>query len=187
MAFGNRGQAALEYLTTYGWAILVIVIVIVALAWLGVFGVQGQVPDRCAFQQGLGCVDLRISHLDNNGLDNKITSLVVRNDMGKTIYFCDLKCTTDLKRGVAPAECTSNGPAIQAGSQARISRSDASLASMGEYCEENFGGAWVHSTRQPGERYVGKILFYYSIAEDAGTGVKARMVDADIVSTVQAG
>jgi len=41
---GNkRAQAAMEFLTTYGWAILILLIVIVALANLGVFKAKGAV------------------------------------------------------------------------------------------------------------------------------------------------
>ncbi|MEM3418484.1 MAG: hypothetical protein QW285_05270, partial [Candidatus Nanoarchaeia archaeon] len=40
----KKAQAALEYLMTYGWAILVIVIVIAALYALGVFTPKASVP-----------------------------------------------------------------------------------------------------------------------------------------------
>ncbi|RLG18950.1 hypothetical protein DRN67_03725, partial [Candidatus Micrarchaeota archaeon] len=60
-AMKNRGQAAIEYLSTYGWAVLVIALVLAALVWLGVFNVQGQVQDRCSFPAGsLECHDLKI-------------------------------------------------------------------------------------------------------------------------------
>ena len=38
MRIGNKGQGAMEYLMTYGWAILVVMIVGVVLWQLGVFG-----------------------------------------------------------------------------------------------------------------------------------------------------
>jgi len=38
----NKGQSAMEYLMTYGWAILVVAIVLVGLAYLGVFDAGDQ-------------------------------------------------------------------------------------------------------------------------------------------------
>ncbi|HEX55264.1 MAG TPA: hypothetical protein ENF49_03960, partial [Candidatus Altiarchaeales archaeon] len=38
MRIGNKGQGAMEYLMTYGWAILVVMIVGVVLWQLGIFG-----------------------------------------------------------------------------------------------------------------------------------------------------
>ncbi len=38
MRFGNKGQGSFEYLMTYGWAILVVMIAGVALWQIGVFG-----------------------------------------------------------------------------------------------------------------------------------------------------
>lgn len=42
--FGKKGQSALEYLMTYGWALVVIVIVIAALFLFGVFST----PKNCS-------------------------------------------------------------------------------------------------------------------------------------------
>lgn len=43
----NKGQAALEYLMTYGWALVVMVVVIAALVALDIFNL-GSVTDTCA-------------------------------------------------------------------------------------------------------------------------------------------
>ena len=51
-----RLQAALEYLTTYGWAILIIAIAIAALFALGVFNAQGFVGQQCAISGGFACL-----------------------------------------------------------------------------------------------------------------------------------
>lgn len=39
----KKGQAAMEYLMTYGWAILIIVVVVAALYAMGVFRTKGRV------------------------------------------------------------------------------------------------------------------------------------------------
>jgi len=71
----RKGQAALEFLMTYGWAILVVLIVIGALAYFGVLNPNMLVPPKCTLETGLSCKDYRITA-------DKIT-LSVENGMGK--------------------------------------------------------------------------------------------------------
>ncbi|MGC8479124.1 MAG: hypothetical protein ACP5M9_00430 [Candidatus Micrarchaeia archaeon] len=49
-----KGQSAMEYLMTYGWAILIIAIVLVALFELGIFG-GSTLPTACVAQSGFVC------------------------------------------------------------------------------------------------------------------------------------
>jgi hypothetical protein len=53
--FNKKGQAALEFLTTYGWAFLVILVMIGALSYFGVFSPENYVPDQCNFGSVLSC------------------------------------------------------------------------------------------------------------------------------------
>ena len=56
MKFNNkRGQAAMEFLMTYGWAILAAVIAIGVLAAFGVFNPGGTLPTVCTIGAPLGC------------------------------------------------------------------------------------------------------------------------------------
>jgi hypothetical protein len=51
----RRGQAAVEYLTTYGWAILVLVIVFAALVGSGMLSPNFLVTDECSFGTYVKC------------------------------------------------------------------------------------------------------------------------------------
>jgi hypothetical protein len=51
----RKGQTAMEYLMTYGWAILIIMIVVVVLFYLGVFNL-GSTISQCTFPPGFTCV-----------------------------------------------------------------------------------------------------------------------------------
>ena len=51
----KKGQAALEFLTTYGWAFLVILVMIGALAYFGVLDPSNFVADRCVMGNPLTC------------------------------------------------------------------------------------------------------------------------------------
>ena len=51
----RKGQAAMEFLMTYGWAILAAVIVIAVLASFGVFSPDKYIPTSCVIEAPWGC------------------------------------------------------------------------------------------------------------------------------------
>ena len=48
----KKAQAAMEFLMTYGWAILVVLVVIGALAYFGVLNPRNLVPNSCKMTAG---------------------------------------------------------------------------------------------------------------------------------------
>jgi len=97
----KKGQAAMEFLMTYGWAILVVLIVIGALAYFGVLNPQQFLPQKCQFSTGLVCVDKQLTSDGaykfriSNGLGNaiEITKLVV--DDTQDFADCNVTLTAD--------------------------------------------------------------------------------------------
>jgi len=57
---GRRGQAALEYLVTYGWGFVAIIVIAGALAYFGFFSPSRYLPERCSFGSQLQCVDFQL-------------------------------------------------------------------------------------------------------------------------------
>jgi hypothetical protein len=53
----KRAQAAMEFLMTYGWAILVVLAAIGALAYFGVLSPSNLLPEKCEFPSGLTCTE----------------------------------------------------------------------------------------------------------------------------------
>ena len=51
----KKGQAAMEFLMTYGWAILVVLVAIGALAYFGVLSPSKFLPVSCTIEPGIGC------------------------------------------------------------------------------------------------------------------------------------
>ena len=72
----KRGQAAMEFLMTYGWAILVVLIAIGALAYFGVLNPDRFLGEKCTISTGSGlfCDDYNAV----NGTPDTI-NVVVRN------------------------------------------------------------------------------------------------------------
>lgn len=78
----TKAQAALEFLTTYGWAILVILITVSALAYFGILSPKNILPDRCLFTSGIECQDYQML-VSSSGDDT--FNLRLKNALGKTI------------------------------------------------------------------------------------------------------
>src|SRR3989338_2179283 len=91
----NKAQAALEFLTTYAWAFLVIVIMIGALAYFGVLSPSKLLPDRCNFGAEVGCnKDLLV--VDNvNGPTPSTLTMRLENNAGAPITVTSATATTD--------------------------------------------------------------------------------------------
>ncbi|MFA6073789.1 MAG: hypothetical protein WC758_06750 [Candidatus Woesearchaeota archaeon] len=101
--FGKKGQAALEFLTTYGWAFMVILVMIGALAYFGVLNPQNMVPDSCSITAGLTCVDAQVNTSD--------ASFSFINNMGEAITVTNLVINrggTEIFNGDPDAVCTFN-------------------------------------------------------------------------------
>ena len=73
----KKAQAAMEFLMTYGWAILVVLIAIAALAYFGVLNPGRYLPSSCRLVPGLGCEDFKVT-------TNAVT-LVIQNGMGQDL------------------------------------------------------------------------------------------------------
>jgi len=67
----------MEFLMTYGWAILVVLAAIAALAYFGVLSPEKFLPEKCILQPGIACVSHKVE-------PTQIT-LVISNGLGRTI------------------------------------------------------------------------------------------------------
>jgi len=56
----KKGQAAMEFLMTYGWAILVVLAAIGALAYFGVLSPDRFMPSKCMISGGFSCVEYKM-------------------------------------------------------------------------------------------------------------------------------
>ncbi len=74
----KKAQAAMEFLMTYGWAILVVLVAIGALAYFGVLSPDRFLPERCTGPSGMDC-------LDKAAINDTHVSVVLKNNLGYTI------------------------------------------------------------------------------------------------------
>ena len=111
-----RGQAAMEFLMTYGWAILVVLIAIGALAYFGVLNPNPFLPDRCNLPSGYNCKDFKVINRAGAGLDEIYITL--ENGAGRDINVRGFGVSsTDISTGIGTDRigyCSEStvGPAI---------------------------------------------------------------------------
>ena|SRR3989338_359075 len=94
--FSSKSQAALEFLTTYGWAFLVILIMIGSLAYFGILNPSKILPDRCNIGAEFQCLAYQIDATNNefrvrlkNGMGEAITVTGMTESSETTIaYSC---------------------------------------------------------------------------------------------------
>ncbi|MBI2652331.1 hypothetical protein HYX00_02590 [Candidatus Woesearchaeota archaeon] len=92
----GKAQAALEFLTTYGWAFLVILIMIGTLAYFGILSPSKVLPNRCNLGSEFICLDYQISattsgfklRLKNNAGELIDVSAITLSSEGTTAYTC---------------------------------------------------------------------------------------------------
>lgn len=75
----KRGQAAMEFLMTYGWAILVVLAAIGALAYFGVLNQDQFVPEKCLLDAGIAC--------DGYKITPSTSKIVMTNGMGRDLVI----------------------------------------------------------------------------------------------------
>ena len=88
----RKSQAALEFIMTYGWAILVVLVAIGALAYFGVLSPDKFLPSKCTLQAGMACLDHKASGAANT------VDIVIQNSLGFDISAITVKvgdCGTD--------------------------------------------------------------------------------------------
>ena len=94
MGLNHRSQSALEYMMTYGWAILVIVIVAAVLYSLGIFSPSSSLSTTVTGFANLGTVNavclggtsFTISMGDSTGYPINVTEINLTSSSGKTTY-----------------------------------------------------------------------------------------------------
>ncbi len=91
----KKGQAALEYLMTYGWAILAVVVVLAVLWYLGIF--TPKAPEMCVFDSPFSCV----------GGVAYVNSTIVKFKVGVQSALVNSASITDIKiNGNSVTGCT---------------------------------------------------------------------------------
>ena len=75
----KKSQAAMEFLMTYGWAILVVLAAIAALAYFGVLSPEKFLPEKCLIETGFTCISSKVEAAQS--------TIIFQNGYGKSVVI----------------------------------------------------------------------------------------------------
>ncbi len=79
----RKSQAAMEFLMTYGWAILVVLAAIAALAYFGVLSPEKFLPEKCLIETGFTCISSKV--------ESGQSTIVFSNGYGRTVIIDNIQ------------------------------------------------------------------------------------------------
>lgn len=142
----------MEFLMTYGWAILIMLVIIAILFLLGVFNPKSAVPESCTLPPGFSCYSWQIDSTGKLYLD-------MGQARGRTIVITALTCS--MEPNPSPADI----------SAITLENGRHGVVANGTQCRDDSGGDYTS-----GDSYRGKVVFTY---HDLGSAV-TRTVQGDI-------
>lgn len=110
----RRGQAAIEFLTTYGWALIAVALVFAALFFFDVIGsAESSIPSKCdMFAEGIVCSNVALERVSQ---DTFVVDVLFVNTNDVAVTVENLK----LKSSDAMGYCTSSIIGTPSGSLAK--------------------------------------------------------------------
>lgn len=114
-ARSRSSQAAMEFLMTYGWAILVVLAAIAALAYFGVLSPAKFFPDKCVLDPGIYCLgnkveSSQITLILENTIDGRPITVNSITVGGCTGTFTTTMYSGEQKTFVLGGASCNNGP-----------------------------------------------------------------------------
>ncbi|RME79739.1 MAG: hypothetical protein D6769_01500 [Methanobacteriota archaeon] len=175
-----KGQAAMEYLMMYGWAIFLIGVVVAVL--VGVLAIMNS-QERCLFvQKEFSCSsDVNpAAYLDGNG--NVMVAMRVVNNAGKSIVLKEATCV----RGDAQVGSIPDGAWVPVSSTGRdVQLNPGSSLDVSDIpCYEPGSNSKV--AMSAGQNFAGNVIFKYNYVNDL-QGIGARNAKASVAMQVSAG
>ncbi len=114
----KKGQAAMEFLMTYGWAILVVLAAIGALAYFGVLSPDKFLPDKCTAAPPFSCAQYKVS----GGAGPGNINVTLNNNAGSDMSTVAVGLTCGDKSTAAVFDAvTGNGTGVLNGNSATYS------------------------------------------------------------------
>lgn len=166
-----KGQAAMEYLMTYGWALLVIVIVIAILLYL----VPMTSPEQCAFSEpGLACNQPTNPVLSSATATDGYVYGKLTNGLSKAIVIKKVLCTAS-KAMIADTDALVTD--ITDVTVVPQAQQEISTLTPQIRCKKVDGTM----TYAPGEDFSGKLWIWYNY-EDEPTSYPLRVATANLVT-----
>ena len=173
----KKGQAAMEFLMTYGWALLIVLVAIGALAYLGVLNPTRFTPDQCTVSPGFTCLNYK-GDASGNGRDGGVVTnqdviFSLQNGLGQSL--------SGPGGGVVPIGITLT-PATTGGAATTCALSSTSPTSWADGATVDFDFSCIPPDASPaqGDKFKGTITLTYR------TGGLDHSKEGQIVVSIEA-
>lgn len=171
---GKKGQAALEFLTTYGWAFMVILVMIGALAYFGILNPQNLVRDQCMATAGFDCVAASIASPTGT---TGVVNITFTNNIGKSL---DIVRNINFTLGSGTQDITESGCTFRRASDGQAISATYTLN------EEDVALVYCDLSNLNGKSTGDKIKVQYTLEYKAtGTGELPHLVSGSATTTVR--
>jgi hypothetical protein len=166
----RKGQAAMEFLMTYGWAILVVIAAIAALAYFGVLDPARILPERCQFPAGMDCIDKAaiVGESDPANNDGNVT-VALRNNLAFAITIQD--AVLSAQTGIT---CASAAVDIGDGN-GYVAIANNQVANNGVFRVRRYGCNWNGETKLDGTLTVSYVNTESGLQNQAVGDVRGRI------------
>ena len=159
-----RGQSAMEFLMTYGWAILVLIIVVAVLFYIGVLNPKNTQTNTLLFAPGLSAFTFRLGNVSG------ALELDLGQAQGKSIVITGISCSQE---AAAPIRDLSSPILISTGEHRWVSGPNSNNEVL---CRGEADQPLPPENTQLGERYKGRVCLRY---QESDTGLN-RTVCGDL-------
>ncbi|NYZ77328.1 hypothetical protein H0O02_03360 [Candidatus Micrarchaeota archaeon] len=181
-ASSRKGQAAMEYLMTYGWAILVIVIVLAILAFY--LPTLIKTPESCLFSQpGFSCDVKKPVIVSESGTNEVYVIMRLDNQQAQGIIVKGIICTTAAAAEIdkSKAYAITGLPPVPSGGNVEFT---STLLGQKVYCIDDKTPA-NRVVAVPNADFRGTIGILYSYVNEV-EGAPDRLATATLTGTVLA-
>jgi hypothetical protein len=173
----KKGQSAMEYLMTYGWAILVIVIVLAILAFY--LPKLTKAPESCLFTKTdeFDCNEVKAAIYAETGSNNVRVAFNLQNRMKQSVKLTRILCTT------APLAEVKASDAELISSLAVAANYTVPAGGSRQYtvsCKDKTG---KQITSQPNAEFKGLLVVWYNYENEVSAPVE-RQSEAVLTGTV---
>ena len=120
----------MEFLMTYGWAILVVLAAIAALAYFGVLSPDRFLPNKCTLPSGLACLDFTVE-------DTGAVQVAVQNSLGFEMR--------EVQATLVDANCTSQLINLTNGEKVTLAFSGCDTGQEGSKLNDNLNVAYTNA------------------------------------------
>ncbi len=162
----KKAQAGLEFLTTYAWAFVVILIVIGALAYFGVTNPSRLLPERCNIGSEFSCENYLLDDTNNK------VQILMKNSLGDVINITNFVVSTET--GVL--NCVNDNPLYHTPSAVNFWK-PGTIRTLNATCDLSSVGL-VSGQKE-------KIIFSFNYFDLKSGSAYSKSVTGEIFSTVK--